>query len=435
MLLIFLSKNSSRCEYVFELIFKHEFRVKYSVTTDIKVFQAHPGEKINYSDFKKGGDFFIKASSFLFETEIKKQEIKVEEKDHTKFLFPNTDCDLGFDIFSAVFYMVSRYEEYLPFTSDQFGRYKASDSLAFQNNFLQKPIVNIWINVFKNTLQQKYPLLKIQSSVFNAILTYDIDVAYKYRGRNLTRTIGSVFKDLLTFKIKDILIRKKTLLKIQKDPWDVYDDLEKTILQNESNSIFFFLLADKGEHDRNLDYKNPLIKELIHKVESFSEIGIHPSFTTSSFPEKILIEKGRLENLSGRKITKSRQHYLKFTLPDTYNSLLAAGITEDYSMGFPQMPGFRAGTCKPFYFYDLKNEKETDLKLFPITFMEGSLMNSQRDTNESIQQILNLIKEVKNVRGTFISLWHNHTISKTDEYIDWKNIHDKMVQYIIANGA
>ena len=430
MLLIYLHKNSLRCSYIFDLIFKEEFGIEYHTTNDITQFRNYNEEKINYSDSKIGNEFFIKASSFLWESEIKRQEIKAGEKEHVKILFPNDD-DLGFDIFSSAFYMLSRYEEYLYFTPDQYGRYKAAESLAFQNNFLEIPIVDNWIYILKNLLQKKFPSIKLKSSEFKAILTYDIDVAYKYRGRSLAITIGSAFKDLLAFKMKDILTRKKTLLKSQKDPWDVYDDLKENISKNKLNSIFFFLLADKTKHDRNLDYKNPLMKELIHKIKSFSEIGIHPSFNSSSFPEKIVLEKERLEDLSLEKINKSRQHYLKFNLPGTYNSLTAAGITEDYSMGFPDMPGFRAGTSRPFYFYDLKNEKITRLKIFPITCIDATFIYYTKKTPEkSLMAILNLLKEVKKVNGTFISIFHNDHLGEIENGKNWKSVHDKMILQI-----
>jgi len=295
---------------------------------------------------------------------------------------------------------------------------------------LQVPIVNIWTNIFKIILQKKFPSLQIKPASFNAIVTYDIDVAYKFSGRNFIRTAGSFLKDLPTFKIKNIQERIQVLLKRKKDPWDVYNDLKKIILKNKLPGIFFFLLADKTRHDRNLNYQNLAMKSLVNKIQMFSEIGIHPSFYSSTFAEKILIEKERLENLSGKKISKSRQHYLKFILPGTYHSLFSAGITEDYSMGFSGMPGFRAGTCKPFYFYDLKNQKQTGLKIFPITFMESTL-NISLHPNESFEKIKSLLREVKNVGGTFISLWHNHTISDTDEYREWKNVHEKMIQKLV----
>ncbi len=174
------------------------------------------------------------------------------------------------------------------------------------------------------------------------------------------------------------------------------------------------------------------MKDLVTKVSEFSEIGIHPSFKTPAIPKKISVEKRRLEKISGKKINKSRQHYLKFTLPDTYNHLIAAGIKEDYSMGFADMPGFRAGTCKPFYFYDLKNEKSTDLKIFPITVMEGSFINYLKiPPHDALDYIFKMIEEVKNVNGTFISIWHNHTLSETSMYKGWRYVHDKMIERIL----
>lgn len=430
MLLIYLPKKTSRCDYIFNLIFLHEFEIDYRATTDITEFEGHEDEKIKYAGSKVANEFFIKASSLLFENEISRHEIKVEQKLQTKVLFPNDNDDLGFDVFSAIFYLISRYEEYLPFSPDEFGRFKAQDSLAFKNDFLHLPIVDTWINNFKVALQNKFPSLKIKRSIFNAVVTYDIDGAYKYCGRNFLRTTGSALKDILSLKTKNISERLNVLWRKEKDPWDVYDHLKTTISENNLPCIFFFLLSDKSAHDRNLDYQNQAMKKLINKINSFAETGIHPSFYSSSFPEKILIEKERLEKLSGKIITKSRQHYLKFILPDTYNSLLDAGITEDYSMGFSKMPGFRAGTCKPFYFYDLKNEKATELKIFPITFMESTL-NISSNSDIAFQKIIALLEEVKKVNGTFISLWHNHTISETVEYKEWKNVHEKMIQILV----
>jgi len=430
MLLIYLPKISQRCNYIFDYIFKNELGIEYTTTTDITEFERFPREKINYSFSPAGSGFFIKASSLLFENEIKEQKVNVAEKEAVKVLFPGYEDDLGFDIFSASFFLMSRYEEYLPYTPDEFGRFPAEESLAFRKGFLQLPVVNIWIKMFREALQKKFPLLQIKRAIFNAILTYDIDVAYKFKGRTLARTFGSVAKDISGFNFKDVVRRIETLSGAEKDPWDVYDDLKKIIFKNKIKSIFFFLLSDKTKYDRNLNYQNNVMKDLISRIKEFSEIGIHPSFYSSVSSEKILIEKERLENISGRKITKSRQHFLKFKLPDTYNSLLSAGITEDYSMGFSKLPGFRAGTCKPFYFYDLKSEKTTDLKIFPVTFMEGTLMNDLQPEDAS-QKISQLLKEVSNVGGTFISLWHNHTISKTREYSTWRNVHQKMIDEVL----
>ncbi|MDQ2863573.1 MAG: polysaccharide deacetylase family protein, partial [Bacteroidota bacterium] len=412
MLLIYLPVTSSRIRYIFNTIFYYEYGINYNVTSDVNKFLNHKGEQINYSDKRFGDEFYIKASPLLSENFIEKKNVSVGKKNDTIILFPNDEqCDIGFDVFAAAFYMLSRYEEYLPFTPDQYGRYKASDSLAYKNNFLIIPVVDQWLMILKENLQQRFPSLVFKETTFKAIITYDVDVAYKFRGRSFIRNAGSSLKDVFKLNFKILINRYNILTDKVKDPWDTYDYLKEIITQNNLPSIFFFLVADSSENDRNLSYKNRVMNDLINTIKTFSDIGIHPSFKSSVLIKKIAEEKERLEHISEKKVTKSRQHFLKFTLPETYNALVAAGIKEDYSMGFPYEPGFRAGTSKLFYFYDLKNEKSSSLKIFPMTLMDSSFINSKLSQSEIIDTVSNLIKEIRAVNGAFISIWHNHTVS------------------------
>ena len=431
MLLIYLPAITPRTGYVFDLILNNELGIEYTATTNIKEFKEYGQEKINYSSARFGEEIFIKASSLLFGHSIQKINIPRENNEKATLLFPNdTSCDIGFDIFAAVFYMVSRYEEYFSFNPDKHGRFKAVESLAYRNNFLQYPVVNIWIKYLKNKLKEKFPSFQFKSSSFKAIVTYDIDIAYAFKGRNIFRLAGATVKDFLRLKFRNILKRFNSLLS-SNDPWDIYDSLKTTIKKSKLTSIFFFLLGDYSKYNKNLKYDHPLMLELIKKISSFSDIGIHPSYTSSEIPEKILIEKTRLEKISNKEINKSRQHYLRFNLPDTYNQLLQAGITEDYSMGFADMPGFRAGTCSPFYFYDLKNERTTNLKVFPTAFMDANFLHyAKLSPSESLKVILALINEVKSVDGTLISIWHNNTLSDDGIYKGWKSVHEEMIKRI-----
>ncbi|RNI36603.1 hypothetical protein EFY79_09750 [Hanamia caeni] len=428
MVLIYLTQNSPRCSYILNLIFKHELGLAFRICVDIKEFEQFPGEKINYSAKRLGDEFYIKSNSILFETGIKKQEIKVEDAESKKILFPCVEDDLGFDIFSSVFFMVSRYEEYLPFQGDKFGRFRHEDSLAFQNNFLRKPVVNIWIEIFRKKLATKFPTLQFEKKKFDCVVTYDTDVAYKYKGRSFGRNIGAAMKDIFFLRFRNLLQRIQTLLFSKKDPWDIYDDLQQLLYKNQLPSVFFFLMSDKSPYDRNLNYKSSEMERLVKKIQGFTQPGIHPSFFSSELPEKMVSEKERLENISVSKITKSRQHFLKFNLPDTFNALCSAGIAEDYSMGFPGMPGFRAGTCTPFYFYDLKNEKVTFLKMMPVTCMDATFVYYlEKSPEKSLVDMLNLMKEVENVKGTFIPIFHNDIIG---EFPAWEKAHRQLISQI-----
>ncbi|HVZ95622.1 MAG TPA: polysaccharide deacetylase family protein [Chitinophagaceae bacterium] len=432
MLLLYLPQITSRCKYIFDKIFTGELGLSYTTTSEPLLFKNYPGKKINYSDKRFSDEIFIKAAALLFENTIHATDLHISEKNGLKVLFTNdSSCDAGFDIFAAAFYMISRYEEYLPFTPDQYGRFDAKDSIAYKNDFLQIPVVDRWIGLLKNMLQKKFGNLLFKPSQFRAIVTYDIDVAYKFEGRSFVRNAGSIAKDVLSLNFKNIRQRNDVLKRHTTDPWDTYAYLKEKIEANRLPSIFFFLLAGLSKHDRNLDFRSPVMKQLAKSISAFSEIGIHPSFYSSSSLEKIIDEKKRLEEISGKQVTKSRQHFLKFELPDTYNYLIKAGIREDYSMGFPYEAGFRAGTCRPFAYYDLKNETAADLTIFPVTLMEGNFMKEKKFNKEKIiQTISKLLEEVKKTGGTFISIWHNHTVSDTNGSNHWRHIHEQMIEKI-----
>ena len=432
MFLIYLPAASPRCEYIFKKIFTEEFGIGYKVTTDVSTFENYAEEKLNYSNQRFSDEFFIKSSGLLFENFIADKDVVVGEENGVKILFGNDNpCDLGFDIFSAVFYMLSRYEEYLPFSADQYGRYAATNSLAYTQKFLQIAVVDHWILNLKQILINRFPLLQFKPSKFEIILTYDIDVAYKFKGRSIIRNAGAIVKDIVQLNFENLSSRNKTLTDQLNDPWDTYQYVREIIKGNNFQSIFFFLLGDRSAHDRNLNYERDEMHALINEIKSFSDIGIHPSFKSSLATVKILQEKKRLETISGKNINKSRQHFLKFKLPNTYNALADAGIEQEYSMGYPYVAGFRAGTSKPFYFYDLKNESATNLKVFPVTFMDGNFMQEKNVSSKNVlRQIAELISEVKSVEGTFISIWHNHTVSNTKDFKKWRQIHDQMVMLL-----
>lgn len=434
MLLIYLPEVTRRTEYVFDLVFKYELGIEYTVTTYRAKFESFGGKKINYSSNRLSDEgLFIQASPLLFKKTIEPIEIPVQETVRAPFLFP-AECDMGFDIFSAIFYMVSRYEEYLPFTPDRHGRFKATDSLAHRYNFLQIPVVNIWIQLLKNKMQEKFTSLSFKEKLFKSIVTYDIDTAYEFKGKNKARSMGGIVKDIFKLNMAGIFRRLSSSPGTQ-DPWDVYDYLEETARHNKLVPIFFFLMADHSVYDKNLPFNHPEMISLVQKISRFSETGIHPSYYTIEKPDKILVEKERLEDILQKKVSKSRQHYLRFSLPSTFNELIAAGIKEDFSMGYADMHGFRAGTCTPFYFYDVAKERTTTLLIYPVACMDANFIYySKSKPPESLEAMLHLLNEVKKVNGIFVSIWHNNTVSNQGMFKGWKRVHDELIKNMGVAG-
>ena len=139
-------------------------------------------------------------------------------------------------------------------------------------------------------------------------------------------------------------------------------------------------------------------------------------------------EVQRLEGVLGERVTRSRQHYLMLHLPHTLRSMAAAGITDDHTMGFADQIGFRAGTSRPFPFYDLPAEEESSLMLHPFAVMDGTLKDYLRmDPLQAKQAVDLLIEKVRAVRGCFSSLWHNTSLTERDGWEGWKEVYLHLV--------
>ena len=131
---------------------------------------------------------------------------------------------------------------------------------------------------------------------------------------------------------------------------------------------------------------------------------------------------------------KSRQHFLKLTLPETYRNLIDLDITDDYTMGYASQVGFRASICTPFNFYDLDMELETKLKVHSFAFMEGTLKYHMKvGPEEAMQKIKPLIDDVKSVNGVFMSLWHNDTLNNQKLWAGWRAVYINMVEYAMKS--
>jgi hypothetical protein len=429
-LLIFSEKISPRLEYVCRLIFTQHLGLNFSVTTDFQEFKIYNGAKIVYGSTENNDTVCIQPSSLLFETGIKPQAIQTGMVNGITVPFYNGKGGLQFDIFAAIFYLVTRYEEYLPFQPNQYGQFKATDSLAYKLGFLDNSVVDIWVEDLKQLLAAKYPSLVFKKKTFTATFTYDIDVAYAYKGRPFAVTLVNIIKDVLKFNFSAIKKRLSVLNNAAADPFDTYEHIAAIKEKQQHNLLYFFLLGPKNKYNRNLNPYSSSMQLLLQKLSEKEIAGIHPSYFAKDSYLQLQHEKLLLESVIKKKVSVSRQHYLRLVFPNTYESLIQADITDDYTIGFAELPGFRAGTCSPFNFYNLKMETETSLTLHPNTFMEGTFIEDLKlSAADSLPLMKKLIDEVKKVNGHFISIWHNHSLSNQNEWKGLKEVHDAIAEY------
>ena len=433
MLLVYTHKITPRLTYTFRHIFVRILNIDVNFTNKIEEFIGHDGPKISYTKQALGSELFVKSNDLLFNQGIDYIDINlVKWEEEPCFFQTNFSAEVPCDIFAASFYLMSRYEEYLPHVKDQYERFPASESLAYQHKFLDKPVIDIWAYKFRDILILHFENYKddLKSSVrkFNYISTIDIDNAYQFKHKGFTRSIGGILKDLTQFDLKSIWMRLLVVFNIRRDPYDMYKKLLQMKKKYGIKTIFFFLLGDYSTFDKNISPGNTSYKLLIKNIADYAEVGVHPSYFSMKNELKIKKEKEILEGIVNFPIKRSRQHFLRIEVPETYQHLVDLEISEEYSMGYASHYGFRASTCTPFYFYDLDFEIQTPLKVFPFAAMDATLNDYLNFTpKKAFNTIMKLAKEVRKVDGTLITIFHNESVGGSGRWRGWGRVYESLL--------
>lgn len=429
-LLIFAPEITARIEYTFEFIFQTILGVDLIFSSNQEEFLQSELPKINYSPTDLASGLFLKAHPILFEKSITIPQIEVVEYQQIHLFFPTSDDSfLPFDPFAATFYLISRYEEYLAETTDEHERFTDSENILVRLGMHKKPIVDQMAYWLAEKIGQQFSNFKIQKRTFQLITTIDIDNAWAFKNKSLLISLGGIAKAVFHRHWDELKQRIAVFFRLRNDPYDTYKYILKTYQSKLDHLIFFFLIGDRNQFDRNISYKNKPFRKLITSLASACKVGIHPSYASNDKPWLFKKEKERLEKIILQPVTQSRQHYLKLKFPKTYQNLLKSGITDDYTMGFASLAGFRSGTCTPFPFFDLSRNKSTELIIHPFQTMDVTLKNYMHLNPEKAWHLTNeLMIEVKNVNGTFISLWHNESLKDSGQWLQWRKVFEQILE-------
>lgn len=429
MILIYSDIQSNRLNYTLNVVFKEVLNCEYELTHNKDAFEQCNTVKLSYSNVLNTG-VNILPEGLLFEKNIRKElpnaELNVET--FPKFFKSNASDFLGYDLFSTVFYFATRYEEYQIKEVDEHNRFLAENSLLHKFNCLHIPFLNYAIFNFAEKLKTIFPQFIYTKQKINFLSTIDIDNAFAFAHKGIFRNAGGLVKDLFTFNLSQITQRINSLSNDNKDPFNTYHLIHQIHQQNSIPLLYFILIGDYGKFDKNPHYTNNGFIQLLKKLSKEYTLGLHPSYETYNYPEKIKIEKQRLENIIGKKITHARCHFLRVNLPETYRVFCEEGITDDYTMLFATKVGFRTGLCVPIKWFDLELNKATNLTIHTNSIMEGVLRDyNQFNFNKSLEVSTQLINEVDKFGGEFISIYHNDSFTEKNK--DWKNLLEKLMQH------
>lgn len=401
-MLIFTPHITPRISYTFRVIFERILNSPVHFTTNLDDFSTSSEPKLAYSPQKIETPIWIEATPLLFEENIVKQNIIPTEWEETTLFFPTKNGFFHVDIVAVVFFLISRYEEYYEDNMlDKHGRFQCQNSVAYRLGWHRKLMTHRLSFTIAQAVKVNYPQFGYFSPQYEELSTHDVDIAYQYKGKTWWRWCAAVAKALLQRRFDHAHnFLKAALGKEVVDPFDHYETENTT-----RKPIYFIPVARFSKYDKNISTKSKVFQDLICKLKETSEIGIHPSYYSSEKTSLIEKEKKRLEDVAQLKITKSRQHFLRFRFPDTFQTLIKAGITDDYSLGWHDNAGFRASIAVPYPFFDLKTNEETTLMLHPLVLMD-SVFNK-----DNIELILNELRnEVRKMGGVLIILTHNSNV-------------------------
>lgn len=432
MLLVYTTKITPRLTYVFKHICTRILQVPVKFTTAVDEFIVHDSLKLSYANKALGNELHIKSREVLFEQGITDMEIKVKPWDDTMCFFATgSSGELPFDIFAAAFVLLSRYEEFLPHVKDAEGRFPATESLGYQNDFLDQPVVDIWAFKFRDLLEERFPDFKWKERSFAIEPIIDIEQAYELYQIGIMRELGGVFRDIFRFRFKKLLLRIQVNLGLRKDPYDTFSWLINVQKNAQHSFVYFFQVGDYSTFTRNVRYNKRGFRELIKMMGDYAPIGVLFSREALDKGEQMKKEKKRIEGITNKPLKAVRCTSHMGMLIDNYREMIQQEVENDYSMGYPDLLGFRAGTCTPFLYYDLDYESPTPLLIHPICAQSGVFEQhnlQEKELNASLDTFFRMQEYTKQVNGTFVFSFKNKSFTGNgQDEGQWKNFFKELV--------
>jgi hypothetical protein len=427
MLLVYTHKITPRLKYTFKHICKRILGLDVKFTSKVEDFIAHSSLKMSYTKQPLSNELFVRSNELLFENGLSDLDINVQQWDNTKGFFATGDrSDLPFDIFAASFYLLSRYEEYMPHVKDEYGRFLAKESLAYNHEFLNQPVVDIWAYKLQNVLRERFPDFEFPKRNYKIQPVIDVPTAFYFRQKGLLRSLGGTLNDLVRFRLKQLYQRYLVLMGFKRDPYDTFKWIITKQKQSKFKFMVLFLIGDYSTYDKNINTNKKQFVSLIKSIADYCDVGIKASYFALDDIALLKKEKLKMEAIVNTDLKAVRHSFSKLNLPQSYRNLVELEVHQDFTMGYIDTLGFRAGTCTPFQFYDLDYEVQTPLKINPYHCLDFALLKyeSELDKTEHLQKLIN---QVRAVNGTFTPVFHNYTFSDLETWNGFRSLFNQIL--------
>jgi len=376
MLLVYTHKITPRVTYIFKHVFENMLGHKIGFTTAVDVFVAHSGPKLSYTRTRLGDEFFIASHALLFEQGVQSQTIEMDSWEGLPIFFKTQEeGPCPYDFFAASFYLMSRYEEAVPHLKNAAGHFDPRESLACQHDFLERPVVDLWVAHFSTIVKAYFEEFNLnKTSKPQKEILIEVPLAFQYRHQSPLVALGDFFKSLWKLNLRALATQLSVLFRLQPDPYDSFDSWNDWFPQSSLRPKVFFLFAKSSAFQSTISIFNLSFRKRIKQVSDFFPLGVLASVKAQRFPDQQLTrEKNDLQALTHRVLSSIRLSDSLQELSKEYSAFINAEFVSDYSMGYKDRLGYRAGTATPFFFYDISNEFQLPLKVHPIFASEEAL--------------------------------------------------------------
>jgi peptidoglycan/xylan/chitin deacetylase (PgdA/CDA1 family) len=334
---------------------------------------------------------------------------------------------LPIDVFGSVLFLLSRYEEMASEARDEHERFAGTGSLSHRFGLLERPLANEYLEILWAGLQRLWPGLERRARAYGVDLTCDVDVPFCAIGRSWWKIVRSMGADILKRRDPHLALRRlhaklaRDPVGVQLDPCNTFDFMMTTGERHGLKTTFFMMA---GVSDRRFDdgyaLETPPVAPVLRAIHARGhELGLHPSYHTYRDGERLKSEfetlLGAAERLGIRQEAwGGRQHYLRFSAPETWRHYVSAGLAYDATLAHADQPGFRCGTCYDFPVYDLEQRRPLPLRERPLTVMEVTLLDDGYlglTLEAARERIVRLAAACRRFKGTFRLLWHNYALA------------------------
>lgn len=343
------------------------------------------------------------------------------------------DSRIHYDILGLIYWMLTRLEEIGHKNLDEHDRFPALFSHAFRYGYLERPIVDEWLDILGQVIQRQWPTIVLKRHRFKMKISHDVDIPSRYgflKFKSLIRSIGGdiiLRADLINaVRAPWIWLNSKNAIH-PLDPANTFDWLMDLSDKHNLTSAFYFMCGRTDPtKDAIYEIEHPAIRALLRKIHQRGhEIGLHPSYNTYQNPESIKTEAERLRKVCKEENIRQdswggRMHFLRWRQPTTLNAWEKAGMTYDSTLGYADRPGFRCGTCFEYPAFDPIEGKQLALRIRPLIAMDCSVISEHYlgfgSTEAAYEKFLQLKEACRAVNGQFTLLWHNSFFNSAKDF-------------------